>query len=237
MIPKVINYCWFGNKRKPKEVRKCIESWQRFCPDYKIIEWNEKNFNISSNKFTLSAYQNKAWAFVSDYVRLKVIYDNGGIYLDTDVELLKPLDPLLDNKFYIGIEQFDGRCNTGLGFGATKNNNIVKLMLDEYKGLVFREENKKKLACPILNDKVIKKIGYKNNDEITKINGATIYPARFFDPISTGDTQNLLSSDSYSISHYFASWMSIKTRLRRKLIGYVGWNTISKVKEIRNRLK
>lgn len=237
MIPKVINYCWFGNKKKPREVRKCIESWQRICPDYEIIEWNESNFNVSNNKFALSAYQNKAWAFVSDYVRLKVIYDNGGIYLDTDIELLKSLDPLLNNKFYIGVQQIDGKCNTGLGFGAERKNNIVKLMLEAYEKIIFKENNKDKLTCPILNDKVIRKIGYKNTDKVVKIKGATIYPSRFFDPISAGNTRNLLSSDSFSMTHNFASWMSPKTRLKRKLISYIGWNTVNKIKAIRNCLK
>ena len=105
MIPKKIHYCWFGKNPLPADVKKCIESWKKYCPDYEIIEWNESNFDITQNPFMKAAYENKAWAFVSDYARLKVVYDNGGIYLDTDVELLKSLDSLLENPCYLAIQQ------------------------------------------------------------------------------------------------------------------------------------
>ena len=108
MIPKVIHYCWFGNKPLPKEVKKCIESWKKYAPDYKIIQWNESNFNVHQHPFMDAAYKANAWAFVSDYARLKIIFDNGGIYFDTDVEVLKKPDFLLNNSFYIGVQQ-DGK--------------------------------------------------------------------------------------------------------------------------------
>lgn len=104
MIPKVIHYCWFGGKPIPNDVKKCINSWKKKCPDYEIKCWNESNFDVNAHPFTKAAYEAKAWAFVSDYARLKVVYDHGGIYLDTDVELLKNLDFLLKYDFYIGIE-------------------------------------------------------------------------------------------------------------------------------------
>ena len=132
MIPKIINYCWFGGNELPKETQKCIASWKKYCPDYQIIEWNESNFDIHCHPFVESAYNSKAWAFVSDYARLKVIYDNGGIYLDTDVRILKNLDFLLQNEMYIGIQQQGEYCNTGLGFGAYKHHPIVKQMMEKY---------------------------------------------------------------------------------------------------------
>ena len=95
MIPKKIHYCWFGRGEKPKDALKCIESWKKFCPDYEILEWNEDNFDLTQNRYMKEAYEAKKWAFVSDYARLKIIYDNGGIYLDTDVEIIKPIDDLL----------------------------------------------------------------------------------------------------------------------------------------------
>lgn len=94
MIPKVIHYCWFGNNPLPNDVKKCIKSWEKYCPDYEIKRWDEHNFDVYQNEFIKSAYDAKAWAFVSDYARLKIIYDEGGIYLDTDVELQKNLDGL-----------------------------------------------------------------------------------------------------------------------------------------------
>ncbi|RKW32245.1 MAG: glycosyl transferase, partial [Lachnoanaerobaculum sp.] len=104
MIPKVIHYCWFGGKPLPKIARKCIQSWKRFCPDYEIVEWNEKNYDIHKNSYMEEAYLQKKWGFVPDFARLDIIYQNGGIYLDTDVELIRPLDELLYHRAYMGFE-------------------------------------------------------------------------------------------------------------------------------------
>ena len=105
MIPKIIHYCWFGGKPLPQNVEMCIKSWREKCPDYEIILWNENNYDINCNTFVRNAYQNKAWAFVSDYARLQIVYENGGIYLDTDVELLKSLNSLLDLNLFLGRQQ------------------------------------------------------------------------------------------------------------------------------------
>ena len=120
MIPKIIHYCWFGGNPLPMDVKKCIESWKEKCPDYEIKCWDESNFDVNAHPFTKAAYEAKAWAFVSDYARLRVVYDNGGIYLDTDVELLKNIDFLLPYEGYIGVQQAGCYCTTGLGFGAIK---------------------------------------------------------------------------------------------------------------------
>ena len=97
-IPKVIHYCWFGKGEMPALAEKCIKSWKKYCPEYKIVCHNEDNFDIDRNRYAKEAYMCGKWAFVSDYARLKVLYDEGGIYLDTDVELIKPLDELIDRK-------------------------------------------------------------------------------------------------------------------------------------------
>ena len=117
MIPKVIHYCWFGGNTKPASVLKCIESWKKYCPDYEIREWNEENFPVGDNLYCKQAYEAKKWAFATDYARLVIVYNNGGIYLDTDVEVIKPLDDLLNHKFFIGRQQ-GFQVNTGSGFGA-----------------------------------------------------------------------------------------------------------------------
>ena len=101
MIPKIIHYCWFGKAKKSELEIKCIESWKKFCPNYKIIEWNEENYDVSKNTYMYQAYQKSRWGFVSDYTRLDVIYNYGGIYLDTDVELIKPIDDLLEDEGFI----------------------------------------------------------------------------------------------------------------------------------------
>lgn len=192
MIPKMIHYCWFGGKPLPKDVLDCIKTWKKYCPDYEIKRWDESNFDVNSHPFMKAAYEAKAWAFVSDYARLKVVYDNGGIYLDTDVELLKKPDFLLENQCYIGIQQPESLCNTGLGFGAQKSSPVVQKMMECYDSISFTDQKKSTFACPWLNDKVIRSFGKVSNEDITYLKEVTVYPPRFFDPLSTGNTKNLL---------------------------------------------
>lgn len=231
MIPKVIHYCWFGGKELPADVKKCISSWKKYAPDFEIVEWNEANFDVNSNPFTKSAYENKAWAFVSDYVRLYAVYTCGGIYLDTDIELLKPLDDLLDMDFFISVQQSNHLPTTGLGYGACKENRIVKEMLSKYEGIVFSEETKNDYTCPKLNSKVIFEHGYVYCDEVWKTAEITVFPSRYFDPLSPGKTQNLLCDDTYSIHHYAASWTSGKNRFKRRIFRAIGEDRVHAVKE------
>ena len=235
MIPKVIHYCWFGNNDLPNDVKKCIESWKKYCPDYEIKRWDESNFDVTEHPFAKRAYEEKAWAFVSDYARLKVIYENGGIYLDTDVELLKNLDFLLENRCYIGIQQAEMLCTTGLGFGAEKFSPVVKKMMIKYDNISFDSQNKGSIACPWLNDEVIRSYGSIDERIITYLDDVTIYPPCYFDPLSTGNTENLLCSDTVSIHHYAASWTSKKMRMKRKLIRVLGEKNYHMIKKIFHR--
>lgn len=106
-IPKKIHYCWFGRNPLTESAKKCIESWKKYCPEYEIIEWNENNFDLTENRYAREAYEQKKWAFVSDYARLKIVYEQGGIYMDVDVELIKPLDELTELDGYMGFEKRD----------------------------------------------------------------------------------------------------------------------------------
>lgn len=238
MIPKIIHYCWFGGNPLPNEVKKCISSWKKMCPDYKIVRWDESNFDIMAHPFSKAAYEAKAWAFVSDYARLKVVYENGGIYLDTDVELLKNLDFLLEHQCYLGIQQSEHLCNTGLGFGATQFNPVVKKMLEKYDTIIFDDENKYNFACPYLNNAVISDLGYSYTpNEVIKLNGTLILPEKYLDPIAPGDGMKYLKcDDTISIHHYSASWMGNKVKLKRKIIRILGQRNISIFKRIANLL-
>lgn len=229
MIEKKIHYCWFGGKEMPNDMKKYIQSWKEKCPDYEIILWDETNFDINCCKFVKDAYNAKAWAFVSDYARLKIIYENGGIYLDTDVELLKNLDSLLENDFFIGTQQCENLYTTGLGFGAVKNNPIVEKMLSEYDDISFDTKNKF-MACPYLNTSAVKSFGFTCVDRIQKIDNCVVYPPKYFDPFSPGQSTNLLDDDTISIHHYSASWTKKGNRLKRKLINLIGQNKINKLK-------
>ncbi len=233
MIPKVIHYCWFGGNPLPYEVNKCLSSWKKFCPDYKIIRWDESNFDVRSHPFASAAYDAGAWAFVSDYARLKVVYDYGGIYLDTDVELLKNIDFLIMETCYVGIQQSSNLCNTGLGFGAEKLSPVVRAMLDVYDKLEFDSSALQKLACPALNTQVLSMMGYSYEDNPVQLNGVKVFPSRFFDPIAPGsNSKNLMCADSVSIHHYSNSWGTHWDVFRRKLIGMIGVERIAHLKEM-----
>lgn len=237
MIPKVIHYCWFGGNRHTSEMKKCIKSWKEYCPDYEILEWNESNFDVTSHPFVRAAYDAKAWAFVSDYARLKIIYDNGGIYLDTDVELIQNLDTLLEDEAYIGVEAQDMLCNTGLGFGAEKQNEVIKKMLEKYDLVEFDNDKKSTLACPYLNTEIVRELGYKEIDSIQNLNQITVYPPKYFDPYpSGGKGEMLLCSDTISIHHYSASWGNKKSRIKRKIVKLIGPKFSFRIKSIKNKI-
>lgn len=209
MIPKVIHYCWFGNNKKNKLMRKCIKSWKKYCPDYKIVEWNEKNFDIQGScDYVREAYREQKWAFVSDYVRLWIIYNFGGIYLDTDVELIKNLDNFLENPAFLAYQD-SKYIATGLGFGAEKGNKIIKCMLDDYKNCHFCINGEMDLTpCPVRNTNVIKNLLGTEIDakKISNIKDAVLYPREYFSPIDCKTMEMALTSNTISIHWFTASW-------------------------------
>ncbi len=217
MIPKKIHYCWFGHNPLPELAQKCIASWKKYCPDYEIIEWNEDNFDIHCCPYVEEAYEAKKWAFASDYVRLYVVYTYGGIYLDTDVELVKSLDCFLYNKCYLGIEFDSGYIATGLGFGAEKGNEAVALMLKAYEGLSFKE-NDSSIICPILNTKPFYDYGFiLGKDELLDIGIAKIFPSEYFCPINCSTGETTITDSTVSIHHYSGSWLDDETKYAKKL--------------------
>ena len=214
MIPKKIHYCWFGRGEKPKLAKKCIESWKKYCPDYEIIEWNEDNFDVNMNAYTKICYMQKKYAFLSDYVRLLILCEYGGLYLDTDVEVVKPFDDLLSHKAFIGFETNE-YVNTGQGFGSEDHTAIVQLMIDEYEFLLDGTHGTK--GCPVLNTLALKKYGLIPNGKYQNIKGVAIYPADYFNPYD--DPTGLLhkTKNTYSIHWYGKSWMNKSTIIRNRL--------------------
>lgn len=220
IIPKTINYCWFGNNEKPLIVKKCIESWKKYCPDYKIIEWNEKNFDININNYVKEAYRQKKYAFVSDFARLWIIYENGGIYLDTDVELIRNIDDILENKTFFATED-NIYVNTGLGFGSQKNSEILKKLIDDYSDINFIGENGKmdKTTCPVRNTKVIEK--YINTkvdfDKKTVINDICFYSKEFFCPLDYETKKMEITNNTFAIHWFSGTWMNKKEKMLKQI--------------------
>lgn len=219
MIPETIHYCWFGRNPKPKLALKCIKSWKKHCPDYEIIEWNEDNFDISSCPlYVRQAYEAKKWAFVTDYVRLKVVYEHGGIYLDTDVELLKGLDTLLKYNAYFGFE--DGfYVNTGLGFGAVKGSQILLDMMRDYETIPFVKEDGKLdiTPCPQRNTEALKRYGLVQNDTRQVLDRRIlILPTVVLCPLSFSTGKLRKTKDTISIHRFSATWKSKEDKRREK---------------------
>ena len=203
-----------GGNPLPKEARRCIRSWKKYCPDYKIVQWNEKNFDVFQNRYTSQAYQAGKWAFISDYARLKILYEHGGIYLDTDVELLKSLDPLLHLEGYMGFEN-DKLVASGLGFGATKGAPFLKKLLDDYEDIPFIQEDgtPDMTPCTYRTTWKLQEFGLSlPPNGIQKICGFTIFPRDYFCPMDyySGITQK--TKNTYSIHHYEASWLDPKRK-------------------------
>ena len=226
MIPKIIHYCWFGGKPLPEMAEKCIASWEKYNPGYQIIRWDENNFDLECDFFPKEAYLAGRWAFVSDYARLKIVYENGGIYLDTDVEVIKSFDELLDYRCFLGAET-DGYIATGLGFGAEKGNVVIKKMFEAYSGKHFKigEGVFKDTPCPEINTPPLIKLGYSYNDaEIWSIPEVTVFPPEYFCPIDylTGETR--ITPKTFSIHHFSASWISDQDAAIRRTVEYARKN-------------
>ena len=217
MIPKKIHYCWFGRGEKPELAKKCIQSWIKYCPDYEIIEWNEDNFDIDQYPYLRWCYDNKKWAFLSDFARLLVVYQNGGIYFDTDVELIRTPDELLMCDAFYGFEN-DKNIATGLGFGAEARNKTVHAMMDQYIELTSdKEGNFPIIKCPELNTKALLPYGLKLNGKYQKLDGAEVFPYDYFNPYDDPTGKLNKTENTVSIHWYSKSWMDKKTILRSKI--------------------
>ena len=207
-IPKIIHYCWFGGNPLPELTLKCIESWKKYCPDYKIIEWNEKNFDINCSAYAKEAYEAKKWAFVSDYCRFHVLNELGGIYLDTDVELLRPIDDLLGCSF-VG---FEGKkaVASGLIRGVAPNDTVCKRMLDSYNNDSFLLEDGSlniKTVCD-RETEIFQEYGLKLDGSLQDVIDTRVFPSEYFCPLDNVTWELNVTENTYSIHHYDSSWVS-----------------------------
>lgn len=219
-IPKIIHYCWFGGNELTDLAKRCINSWKLYCPDYKIIRWDESNFDVNSNQFCKEAYDNKKWAFVTDYVRLMVLHNYGGIYMDTDVEIIKPLDNFLKHEAFSGFETKD-YVPTGI-IAARKNNKWVKLLLDEFVRKKFIIDNKMDMTPNVVNMTKLTKENYslKLNNEYQDLKDLTLYPTDFFCPKSFITKKFDLTNNTHTIHHFEGSWLPDKNIFRGPFFKY-----------------
>lgn len=254
-IPKIIHYCWFGGNPLPDLAIKCIESWKKYCPDYEIKEWNENNFDINSCDYIREAYAKKRWAFISDYARFKILYEFGGLYFDTDVELIHEIDDLISKGPFMGEEMgiSDALSKNftvapGLGLAANPGLDLYKEIINYYEGIHFINEDGEEILLDTVVTKTTRLLaehGFAGNGSVEEVNGIFIYPPDFFCPKNFRTGELCITENTRSIHYYTASWLNKKenrwnnvelwigkhfgvnfrTRLKKNII----WITVSNV--------
>lgn len=243
MIPKVIHYCWFGRGKQPKLGERCIASWRKFFPDYEIKEWNEDNFDVNMIRYTSDAYAAGKYAFVSDYARFWILYHYGGIYLDTDVEVIKSMDAIIANGAFMGSETSVNRGQrlsvaSGLGMGCEAGHPFIKDCLDLYENLVFTYKKNEwtKTVCEYVTE-MLDARGLEQKDEIQQVCGFTIYPWDYLCPISTEGQVKRITANTVSIHHYAASWATPRRRFKKRLGRLLGSNVTMAIIHLKRSLK
>lgn len=218
MIPKIIHYCWFGRGPLPELAQKCIASWKKYLPDYEIKEWNEDNFDVNIIPYTAEAYKAKKYAFVSDYARFWILYQYGGIYFDTDVEVIRPIDDIIYMGNFMGFETdpkpqlktdaSEASVNPGLGMGVAPGLGIIKKMLDFYEGRHFEfiPGGIGQLTIVHITTEVLLKAGLKLQQGIQQVDDMWIYPAEYFCPINLKTGRIHVRPNTRTIHHYAGTW-------------------------------
>lgn len=231
---KTIHYCWFGRNKKSELIVRCMDTWRKYCPEWRIVEWNEDNFDVSINNYVRNAYERKMWAFVSDYCRFYALYHHGGIYLDTDVELIASLDNLPVS--FVGFENAD-YVNSGLIRGAEKGDNICKSMLESYDADDFVLDNgdmNLRSVCE-RETSLLKQIGLVCNDQYQELPGITVFPHQKFCPLNYATGELEISPEAVSIHHFAASWtpvsQKIKAQVFRRLSRIIGESRAARLRK------
>ena len=209
-MEKVIHYCWFGPRPLGKLEKKCIKSWKKHFPDYKIIKWSEENVDLNECDFIKEAYQQRKWAFVADYVRTKALYEYGGISMDTDMEVIGNIDEFLDKELVFGLED-SGLPNAAIVIVKNKKNKYIKKLLDKYQKMKFNETGKLyEIAIPKVLEQLLKPVGLEigSNDIQVLNNEIYIYPREYFYPYSFNMKDNVFTENTKTIHHFSASWLS-----------------------------
>lgn len=235
-IPKIIHYVWLGGKPLTPLAEKCIESWKKYCPDYQIVRWDESNFDVKQNRYCREAYDAKKWAFASDYVRLWVLVNEGGIYMDTDVEVLRPLDDFLELQAFSGFEA-DDRLSTGL-MASSPHQPFFEKLLRDYDGRSFVKPNGSfdltTNVVAITNACVDKGLVLNNCKQ--NVDGFTLFPSEYFSPKDWETKKVRITNNTYAIHHFDSSWLPASLRFREKVKAAIGFEKINKLKTLLGRM-
>ena len=223
-IPNVIHYCWFGRNPLPSSAIKCINSWKKYFPDYDIKEWNEDNFDVNIIPYTKEAYEEKKYAFVSDYARYYILHKEGGLYFDTDVEVIKPLDDIIARGAFMGIEveatqERAPLVNPGLGIGAPAGLKFYQDVLDYYQDLHFIGEDglPNPVTVVIHTTNLLVANGMKNENENQVVAGICIYPRDYFNPLDDNTGVLSITDNTRCVHWYSKTWMNKQQQLRNRI--------------------
>ena len=245
MIPKVIHYCWFGRNPLPPLAVKCIESWKKYLPDYEIKEWNEDNFDVNIIPYTKEAYEAKKYAFVSDYARFLILYQHGGLYFDTDVEVIRPLDDIISKGAFMGCENEAQAGATalavapGLGLGCNPGLSFYKEMLDLYATLHFVKDDGTLNFKTVVEytTELLVRHGLENTNEIQQIANLFIYPKEYFCPIDYQTKVCNITHRTRTIHHYAESWHNKIQKMKNIIIRMLGKKVVNRLVALKNRIK
>ena len=214
LIPKKIHYMWLGKKQIPSNLQKCIDSWKKYCPDYEIIQWDENNYDVNRHAYMRDAYAREAYGFVPDYARLDILYRHGGIYMDTDVEVIKNLDPLLYQEAFCGVEKWQV-VNFGGCSGAVKGHPIIEKFLEAREGVSFLDKNgnPNTVTCGYYDTNVILESGYQINGTTQHIQGMNVYASDYFHPYDYMSGHVHKTEHTYSVHWFNGGWLDEKMKL------------------------
>lgn len=222
LIPKKIHYCWFGGNPIPAELRGCMDTWKRLCPDYEIVRWDESNYDVEKDFYTKRAYQEKRWGILTDFARLEILYQYGGIYFDTDVELIQNLDELLYQPAFCSVETW-GTVGTGAGCGAQAGNPVIKAMLDFRKGTFSAEADGYCIwkASGYYDTIPLVEMGLRpdGTTQVLADGKMTVYSSEFFLPFNYISGETRCGKNTFAVHHYIGSWIGrqgVEERLRTR---------------------
>lgn len=231
LIPKIIHYCWFSGNEMPDYLKRCIESWEKCCPDYEIRRWDESNYDINKSLYMKQAYSHRRWGYIPDYARLDILYTHGGFYLDTDVELLKSLDELRYQPAFCGVEKW-GIVNLGGCSGAVAKHPMIEKLLRERENILFEKQDGhlNLEASGTYETRVFIREGMRINNRIQIIEGMTVYSADYFHPYDYMSGETCVTENTFSIHHFDGGWLDEKEKEYRK-------KTVEQYRQIRKRME
>ena len=214
MIPKMIHYIWLGGKPLPKVAKKCIKSWKKYCPDYEIKRWDETNLDLDKYQYVRDAYDARKYAFATDVLRCEILHNNGGVYLDIDVELIKPIDDLMHYNSF-GGKEVGGSIASGLIWASNKNDKYLFEILNVYRDQKFDINNLMQITVGNIFISVLSKYGINEKDETQEINGLKIFNSEYFSPFCNITNKLKITQNTYSIHWYSSSWYTPMQKVKK----------------------